>query len=990
MTQLSLLFLGELAVNRGDEVAVLPPSKKTRALLAYLALHERPFRREQLCELLWEVPDDPRGSLRWSMSKLRRLVDYDARARIVADRSQVAFDAEGVDIDCVSLHLLVNNGLSDCSIDELQCAADRFQGSFLEGLELPDFHLFYAWCLAQREQVVRDQSTLLRALVERLESEPERALDPARALSALVPYEESAHASLIRCLVALDRTQEAEQAYLYGKKLLAEVGVENPAILYRAWRGTPGTRPAVAASVVPVAAPAILPEHELVGRDRELAQLQQSLSQTLATQCAACLLIQGEAGIGKSSLLAVARAAAHEAGALVLESQAYEAEVIRPFALWSDALMRCADIEEPTLFLGDKRIDRELLFAGLSELISARAATAPVVVIFDDLQWCDESSISALHYLLRMNRERPLWVVVGARDTELQENSAALRTLRDLRKDQLLVAMKLERLTEAVLQQLIELHAPTVDSQRLCLECGGNPLMAIELARAESKGEAGGSLDELIQDRLSRFDSQATDTLRWAAVLSPNIDVGSLERATGQDGQALAEVLENAERQGLLKTTDRGFGFSHDLVASAVYASIAPSRRQVMHRHVAERLEVETALDLKRAADLAHHASLSGDPGLGTRAMVLAGRLCLRFYANDEALRLASSGLDLCQQLSDADRVCLTLDLNEIRLNAAPLDDWEAAATEYVALAEQALDHGALPYARLGYHMASYLRWVHGQWSDAQRESLQAERVTRGGTDEEHIIGMAEAAKCLAMLERDLTQADAMLMEASSLAERKRVSAACIPAASGMLRYYEGKHDEAEELLEDARARSKSAGDRISEYQANEYLVMIDIERGEFAPARDRCQRLLEIGEKLREGSEGPFAHALVALCHYALEGKGSLQTELDSLRQVDAKQRLAYILNRAAQIDLQRENVKQAALRATEALEYASLLARKSEMMLARVALARVARARDDRTEYDHQCEAMAELESGTGARWARELAAPFLQSHKRGTSHE
>jgi DNA-binding SARP family transcriptional activator len=74
MSGLELKFLGDFEVRRGGRPLPLPPSKKTRALLAWLGLNERRFRREQLCELLWQIPDDPRGSLRWSLSKLRRLV----------------------------------------------------------------------------------------------------------------------------------------------------------------------------------------------------------------------------------------------------------------------------------------------------------------------------------------------------------------------------------------------------------------------------------------------------------------------------------------------------------------------------------------------------------------------------------------------------------------------------------------------------------------------------------------------------------------------------------------------------------------------------------------------------------------------------------------------------------------------------------------------------------------------------------------------------
>ena len=73
MGALTLNFLGGLEVIRDGRLMPLPPSRKTRALLVYLALHSRPFGREQLCELFWELPDDPRGALRWSLSKLRRL-----------------------------------------------------------------------------------------------------------------------------------------------------------------------------------------------------------------------------------------------------------------------------------------------------------------------------------------------------------------------------------------------------------------------------------------------------------------------------------------------------------------------------------------------------------------------------------------------------------------------------------------------------------------------------------------------------------------------------------------------------------------------------------------------------------------------------------------------------------------------------------------------------------------------------------------------------
>jgi hypothetical protein len=111
-SNLAIRVLGDFAVNRDGADMALPQSRKTRALLAYLALGGRSFRREHLCELLWEIPDDPRGSLRWSLSKLRRLVDDETRERIVADRLTVRFDPADVPLSMSRRWRRSRNGTS--------------------------------------------------------------------------------------------------------------------------------------------------------------------------------------------------------------------------------------------------------------------------------------------------------------------------------------------------------------------------------------------------------------------------------------------------------------------------------------------------------------------------------------------------------------------------------------------------------------------------------------------------------------------------------------------------------------------------------------------------------------------------------------------------------------------------------------------------------------------------------------------------------------
>ncbi|HKX55045.1 MAG TPA: hypothetical protein VJN01_03045, partial [Xanthomonadales bacterium] len=490
-------------------------------------------------------------------------------------------------------------------------------------------------------------------------------------------------------------------------------------------------------------------------------------------------------------------------------------------------------------------------------------------------------------------------------------------------------------------------------------------------------GREGGSLDELVRERLARFDQDGAEVLRWAAVLNPYIQFETLVALSGLAAEAVGASMEKAEQQGILILTDSTPKFSHELLARGVYKDIAPVRRQVMHRRVAQLMENNSRVDLDHAAQLAHHASHSGDAGLAARALVLAGRLSLRFFANDKAQQHARRGLQLVAQMPAAERVRVSLELHEVLLASSLVTDWQAAAAEYVSLAEQALDLGDLEHARLGYQMASVLRWEHGQWTGAQEVSLQAARIARGGGEEQNIIGLAETAKCLVMLERDLPQADAMLMEARALADRRRFHHHSILIGQGLLRMHEDRLDEATELFLEARTLSKAAGDHISEFQANENLVLIAWYQGDCGRALALSEPLCELAGKIREGSEEPLARALYGLCLYHDSDKsGPLDQAIEDLRIVDAKHRLAYIQSRAALIELERGRFESARNRAREALSCAELLQRPSEMLIAHVALYHAANAAADSATMAAECAAMSSLCERGVAVWARQKA--------------
>ena len=233
---LSLHFLDETRIVRDGAAVELPPSRKTRALLAYLAVTGRAHRRDRLCSLLWDLPDDPRGALRWSLSKLRRLVDEPSAVRIVADRETVRFDPKGAYIDVQDLRRRAAGGLESSTTEDLASLAKAFGGDFLAGLSLQDSHEFHAWWIAERAELQALQVQVLRLLVERLDSQPEAALPHARSLVQLEAHDEDAWAKLVHLLAAVGRRQEAEDQGALGQRVLKEAGVATTGALLKAMR----------------------------------------------------------------------------------------------------------------------------------------------------------------------------------------------------------------------------------------------------------------------------------------------------------------------------------------------------------------------------------------------------------------------------------------------------------------------------------------------------------------------------------------------------------------------------------------------------------------------------------------------------------------------------------------------------------------------------------------------------------------------------------
>lgn len=191
----TIKMLGELELSNNGVIIPMPSSKRSRALLAYLAYTARPHRRDRLCELFWEVPDDPKGALRWSLSKIRPLVNNAGKERLLADRERVFLDSTDIALDVHQL--FVQSKASSISVAELESLLLKSQQPFLQGLDLPNQQLFQQWLMTERNELRQLSSQLLARLATHVELNAQAKLHWAQAWLAHDPYNTDAATLLI-------------------------------------------------------------------------------------------------------------------------------------------------------------------------------------------------------------------------------------------------------------------------------------------------------------------------------------------------------------------------------------------------------------------------------------------------------------------------------------------------------------------------------------------------------------------------------------------------------------------------------------------------------------------------------------------------------------------------------------------------------------------------------------------------------------------------
>jgi pimeloyl-ACP methyl ester carboxylesterase/DNA-binding SARP family transcriptional activator len=235
---LDIRLFGGLEIRRHGEAVLLPHSKKTRALLGYLILKGTPQRRDALCELLWEIPDDPRAALRWSLSKLRPLVNDENAERLSADRERITFDRSGASVDILRAEDACATGLQKHSRQSLLDICNACNGLLLAGLDLPAQPVYESWRLGQQDRARRLQLSILDELISRDDCAAAERTQLMRRRIELAPDNEDAHLTLIAHLASSGHRAEAEGQAEISRRMLGSIGAVDEAHIAMALKGS--------------------------------------------------------------------------------------------------------------------------------------------------------------------------------------------------------------------------------------------------------------------------------------------------------------------------------------------------------------------------------------------------------------------------------------------------------------------------------------------------------------------------------------------------------------------------------------------------------------------------------------------------------------------------------------------------------------------------------------------------------------------------------
>ncbi|RKT55318.1 BTAD domain-containing putative transcriptional regulator [Saccharothrix australiensis] len=622
---LSVALLGPVRAWRaGVEVDV--GAARRRAVFAVLALRAgRVVSRDELIGGVWgdAPPATADASLYTYVSGLRRVLEPQRSKRSAAGvlvsaggGYSLRLDPDGLDVDRFERHLTHARELADTdvprAIAELDRALALWRGDPLDGVPGPFAEAQRARLLELRLATVERRAGLALAVGDHAE-----VIAGLSDLIAEHPMREGPRALLVTALHRAGRRAEALAAYREAHRVLVdELGLEPGLALRRAHREVVGDEPRDAA--VAVGRPRRVEAREvagigLVGRRRELVLLRRAVADVAAGRGRG-VWVEGEPGAGKSALLAAGLADAVDAGCRVGWSALDELGGHLPLC----AVLDCLDL---TALSPDRRHEVDLgslLHADgaaadavdrLVAFVAELCARGPLVLVVDDLQWADETSVACWQRLLDLTRRLPLLLVTAVRPVPRRADLARVRSaVAGSGGDVVVLGALADDEVTALVTDLV--GAPPGEGLRLLVgRTGGNPRYVrgtvdalvrddlVEFRDGVAELPCGGAGDDLppslatAATRWSGFLSPAaTEALRWAALLGVRFAVEDAATAAGRPVPDFAAALEEPLAAGVLADTGSGLAFRHPLLRQALYQGMPGPVRNALHRQAAESL----------------------------------------------------------------------------------------------------------------------------------------------------------------------------------------------------------------------------------------------------------------------------------------------------------------------------------------------------------------------------------------------------------------
>lgn len=390
----------------------------------------------------------------------------------------------------------------------------------------------------------------------------------------------------------------------------------------------------------------------MVGRDRELAFLKDAHRQSQHNPSA--VVIAGEAGIGKSRLVSefLARLSPDHA---VCGSCLQLAGEPLPFAAIEDAwrhLERMTpDAPAPAPFSEpDSPAGRLHQFDHWLDRIECLADDdGPAVLVVEDLQWADESTLAFLTFVARSLSRRRVMLVMTRRDDQPAATHAAATTLAELLCAPHVQTVAVRRLTPDEVIELTTFLFPSLASpdamDELWTRSQGNPYLLIELAAAG--GVVPPHVHDVLLARVRRLHGDAQSLVRLAAVAGLSVDDDILWRASAMEGDRYLEAIRASVDSGVLVPDAGRYEFRHGLTRDALIGQLLPLELRRYHAAIAAALELEATEDATTLAAIAVHWKVAGERRRAFPAACAAARRSFAVYATAEAWHHFQSALEL-------------------------------------------------------------------------------------------------------------------------------------------------------------------------------------------------------------------------------------------------------------------------------------------------------------------------------------------------------